>query len=364
MISGSPRFLFVPVSGSGGAGEFMRSLIIARSLRQRWPNADIHFVVNAEAAYARELEFPHTTIQGSPTYNVAAVNDVLTQVRPHVVVFDSAGRVAQYRHAKALGVAVVYVSSRFQTRWKGFRLRRMRYFDQHWIAQPRFLDSELTRWEKLKLAVMRHVAVVFLDALFETVTPARQAQLLEALHLRVRDYVVLCLGSGGRYAQVRDPAAMLVVVAERVHSRTGLACVAVTGANAAAPVAPAEGVQTIASLPNGELIALLRGARVAVVNGGSLLLQTIANRIPAVAVPVAGDQADRIRRCAERNLVVPAAFDESQIEAAVTSLLQDMTRRAVLEDAMERLALGNGVSAAVDALAQLLERRGVLPVRQ
>lgn len=349
-----PRILFVPVSGAGGAGEFMRSLIVARALRERWPDAGIHFVVNAAAGYARDLEFPSTIIEGSPTYNVAAVNATLVRERPHVVIFDSAGRVAQYAAARALGARVIYVSSRFKTRWKGFRLRRMRYIDQHWIAQPRFLGAGLTGWERLKLRLMRHLQPIFLEVLFESSDTARQERVLASMQLRPHRYVVLCIGSGGRYAHRADAPAILLSAAERIHRATGLRCVVVAGANAPSPLPSPAGVHCVVSLPNGELMDLLDGAQVAVVNGGSLLLQAIANRVPTVAVPVAGDQADRIRGCVAFGLTVASALDADAIAHHIVQLVTNERRMSTLRDALERLDLQNGVATAVAAVAGLL----------
>jgi glycosyltransferase involved in cell wall biosynthesis len=293
-------------------------------------------------------------IEGSPTYNVRAVNEVITRERPHVVVFDSSGRVAQYRCARTQGAAVVYVSSRPRTRWKGFRLRRMRYMDQHWIAQPRFLGGDLTRWERLKLRLLPHVATVFLEAIFESSDPARQAALLARLAVQPERYVVLCLGSGGRYARVKDVAQTLLSAAARIHDAAGLDCVVVTGANAAPAGSLPHGVRVVAAVPNGELMDLLCGAQLAVVNGGSLLLQAIANRVPVIAVPVAGDQADRVERCAHAGLIVRADLDAAAMARVALDLHANGELRTRLRQAMQSLALGNGVDIAVDALENLL----------
>ncbi|MET0658480.1 MAG: hypothetical protein ABW110_10045 [Steroidobacteraceae bacterium] len=351
------RILFVPVSGAGGAGEFMRSLIIARAIRERLPAANIHFIVNAEARYAQQLEFPSTVIQGSPTYNVAAVNAALERERPHVVVFDSSGRVAQYRRARAVGARVVYVSSRFKTRWKGFRLRRMRYLDQHWIAQPRFLGAELTRWERLKIALVGHVEPVFVETLFETPQAARQQRLLSSFGVERDRFVVLCIGGGGSYAGVSDASATLLAAASRIHSATGLTCIDITGPNAPQPSTAPDGVRMVAALSNGELMDLMTAAHVAVVNGGSLLLQTIANRVPAVAVPVAGDQGQRIQKCAALGLVVSCTLDANAIERDIVRLVSDERARLHMRSAMERIDLRNGTIVAVDALVRLMGQR-------
>jgi hypothetical protein len=351
----APGILFVPVSGPGGAGEFMRSLIIARALQAQAPKLRVHFVVNAEAGYARDLEFPATLIQGSPTHNTAAVNAVIDRERPAVVVFDSAGRVAQYRHAHERGARVVYVSSRFRARWKGFRLRRMRHLDQHWIAQPRFLAGALSRWERLKLAVLPRVEVVYLDAVFEPPDVQRRARIEASLALPPGRYAILCGGSGGIQGTDADASTVLVAAAAEIHRRAGLECLVVVGPNSSFASAPPPGVQVVRSLPNAELMDLITGAKLVVINGGSLLVQTLANRCVAVAVPVARDQDARIKRCVAEGLVVRAELEAGAIVRAALELHSNASARAALMQAVDRLQLMNGTTVAVAAIARLLE---------
>ncbi|MCE3283953.1 MAG: hypothetical protein K0R70_209, partial [Steroidobacteraceae bacterium] len=141
MVEAEPRFLFIPVSGPGGAGEYYRSLAAARGLERRWPGCRIRFVLNRAAPYAREAPYGVLSLEDSPTRSNARVIEYIRAEQPDVVIFDSSGRLAQYRAAQASGAGVVYVSSRPKTRWKGFRWRRMRVLDQHWVAQPRFLGG-------------------------------------------------------------------------------------------------------------------------------------------------------------------------------------------------------------------------------
>ena len=119
----APALLFVPASGAQGSGEYYRSLAIARAAQARWPAARICFIVNSAAGYARQCPFETVLVEGSPTYNTAAVNATIDRMKPDIVVFDSAGRVGQLAHARRRHAATVYVSSRFKTRWKGFRVR-------------------------------------------------------------------------------------------------------------------------------------------------------------------------------------------------------------------------------------------------
>jgi UDP:flavonoid glycosyltransferase YjiC (YdhE family) len=107
-------------------------------------------------------------------------------------------------------------------------------------------------------------------------------------------------------------------------------------------------------LPNGQLLGLVRDAAVAAVNGGSLLLQSLAQRVPLVAAPIAGDQAARIDACASRGGAVAAPLDAAALSAAVGALLDDPAACAALRASTAQLALRNGVDTATDAVARLL----------
>jgi hypothetical protein len=189
--TGQPRFLFVPVSGPGGAGEYFRSLAVARALERRWPGCAITFIVSRDAPYARDTPYPVRLVDRSPTYETRAVIDTIERERPDVVIFDSSGRVAQYRRARELGARVVFVSSRATTRRKGFRLRRMRRIDQHWIAQPRILGGDLGAGERLRLRLMPGCGVEFLEVLHDPVDEPGTRDLQRHLGVESGGYVLV-----------------------------------------------------------------------------------------------------------------------------------------------------------------------------
>ena len=67
----------------------------------------------------------------------------------------------------------------------------------------------------------------------------------------------------------------------------------------------------------------MRDARLIVVNGGSTLLQAIACGAACVAVPIAGDQRERIRRCVAAGVAVEAPLAAAEIAARSLALLRD-----------------------------------------
>jgi hypothetical protein len=353
----APRFVFVPVSGPGGAGEYHRSLAIARGLERRWPGARISFVLNRHAPYAESAPYPGPRLDDSPTRASAAVEQFLREERADVVVFDSSGRLAQYRSARAAGGRVVYVSSRPKTRWKGFRLRRMRTFDQHWIAQPRFLGGEPNAYERFKLRLVGRPEIVTLDTLHEPIVAGEVQDLQHRLGLEPGRYLVLCPGGGGKFDAGSDPARVFVDAAAALAARRAEPVVVVVGPHLHAQLAgqawPAN-LSIVPHLPNGQLLGLVGGATVAAINGGSLLLQSLAQRAALVAAPIAGDQAARIDACASRGGVVAAALDARALSAAVAGLLDDPVACATLRANTAQMALRNGVDTATDAVARLL----------
>jgi glycosyltransferase involved in cell wall biosynthesis len=112
----------------------------------------------------------------------------------------------------------------------------------------------------------------------------------------------------------------------------------------------------IAALPQADLAALMRGARLVIANGGSTLLQAIACGAAVVAAPIAGDQRERIRACAALSVAVEAAPHAGDLKAKAQKLLEDEPARAALSARAAALELADGIDIALDALASLGRR--------
>ena len=98
----------------------------------------------------------------------------------------------------------------------------------------------------------------------------------------------------------------------------------------------------------------LQAAELIVANGGSTLLQAVASGNPCIGVPVAKDQAERIRRCVAAGVAGSAPLDGAAIAQAVLSLLDDEARLQALAARTVAVGLTDGVAVAVQALAALL----------
>jgi len=353
-VTAPPRLLFAPVSGPAGTGEYVRCLTIARAAQARWPDIEIAFVLSRHAPYLPSVPFPVHPIDGSPTRHTAQVNAILARQRPHVVVFDNAGRTAQLACARHAGARVVFVSRRPAKRRKAFRLRWLRLLDQHWIAFPPFIDGPLGRWERAKLRLFPRHEVVFLGAVFTDSVPERRAALLAGLGLTGRRYALFTGGGGGGHPRRGGAPAVFAGAAAEIARRGDVGVVLVAGLAAGLAAGDRGPLTVLPSVAPEHLIDLVHDAEVVACNGGTTLTQTIAHGKACVAVAIADDQPRRVRRCARLGVAVAAPLDAGALAARVAELLDDGARRAALARRAAATGLDNGVGRAVDALARLL----------
>jgi hypothetical protein len=325
-------------------GEFARSSAIARAALKRWPSASVHFVLSRAAPYAAAAPFPTTLLASSATFHSAAVIDLIQTWRPHVVVFDNAGRTAQLRAAQRSGARIVFISARRRQRRKGFRLSWMRLIDEHWIAYPKFIAGELGLVERWKLKLLRRPAIRYLDVIFSRAPPATDAPL---------NHVLVVPGGGTGHPGAAGAVTLFLAAAKNLAAcgfQTKFVGPAPSGTDAASANFSALGM-----IPQPELAQLMCRARLIVANGGSTLLQSIASGAACVAVPIARDQRERIRRCVELRVAVEAELSASDIAAKAAALLRDEPARQALARRAAGLALADGVEVALAALGRFIE---------
>jgi hypothetical protein len=339
------------VSGKFGMGEYARSLAIARAAQRRWRDASVHFVLSREAAYAADPPFPTTLLRSSPTFHSAAVVQLLEQWRPHVVVFDNAGRTEQLRAARRLGARVVYISARRRQRRKAFRWQWMRLIDEHWIAYPEFIAGSMGVSERFKLRVAGRPVIRYLDVIFSRGDAAQGAAILSRAGCSAGTYVLVVPGGGTGHPGVAQ-AAEEFMTAARTLAADGTPTVFV-GPQAGNAVG-VEHWHPLGPLPQGDLAQLMLSARLIVANGGSTLLQAIACGKACVGVPIANDQFERIRRCVHAGVAAGAPLDAARIAQAARHLLRDDEERTALAGRAQALHLADGVEVAVESLANLV----------
>jgi predicted glycosyltransferase len=338
--------LFVPVSGAYGMGEYARSVSIARAAAERWPGTEVRFLLSRQAPYAAGAPFPATLLPASPTLHSPQVIRELEQFRPHIVIFDNAGRTAQLRAARAVGAGIVYISARARQRAKAFRWRWMRLIDEHWIAYPEFIAGALNSCEQLKLRFLKRPTVRYLDVILArgSAPPAADAD---------GTYVLMVPGGGTGHPGARDAVAQFQS-AGRGLAAAGTPTILIGPATQAMIDDAPSGLRLLAPLPQAELLALMRSARLVIANGGSTLLQAIASGCACVAVPIAGDQQARIDACVAAGVARASRLDGAQMLATAQGLLQDEAQRAALAARAAALNLSDGVEIALNGLGSLL----------
>ncbi|MEA5446040.1 hypothetical protein VCB98_09435 [Gammaproteobacteria bacterium AB-CW1] len=362
MSAPSPTVLFVPVSGSGGSGEYYRCLAIARALTGLCPDALVHFVVSHEARLERDPAFQYHELPDSPTRAVHETVEHIRGLSPDLVFFDSAGRMAQFRAARESGARVVWLSDRPNKRRKAFRLRMMPTLDLHLMAAPGEAEPRLGPWHRLKLRLFPHLATRFFSGIAPSVDSARRRELCEELGLPQEDYVVLAPGGGGYHYRGRPVPEIMLGAAAKVSEATGLACVMVMGPQYQGEVNDHEDherVRVVSSLPTQDLTQLLHGARLAVIGAGSMMTaQTLSIGVPAVMVPAGGDdQPPRIAEFSRRGLASAAEMDEQAIADAAIALAQDESRRHAQQTAVRDAGMRNDVDEVAKDLLVLLRQR-------
>jgi len=348
-----PRILFVPVSGPSGMGEFARARSLADALQARWPGVEIHFLLHRDAPYANGFHHAMTALPASPTLCTDEVVRTIEQFRPQVVVFDNAGRTDALRAARRIGAKVVYVSSRGRQRYKAFRMHWMRLLDDHWISYPALVAGELSVLERLKLRLLGRPQVRFLDAVL---APA-DARAADELLAGFGTPDLLVVPGGG--SQFRDASITPDDFARwaKIVAVQGFRVVFIAGPAFYDTHESLSEVRLLRGISGGTLRALLERTKLCLVNGGDTLLQGLTLSKACVAVPIAGDQAARIARCASLGTVAaPAAEASSGVEPAVTclELLHDEGLRIELEARVKAVGFEDGLTALIERLGSHL----------
>lgn len=340
--------LFVPVSGQFGMGEYARSLAIARAVQRHWPDAAVHFVLSRAAPYAADAPYATTLLPSSPTFHSAAVAELIAQFRPTIVLFDNAGRTAQLRAARRSGAHIIFISARGRQRRKAFRWRWMQLLDEHWIAYPAFIAGSPGVLEKLKLRLLGRPTLRFLDVILPPADGPLRSVLFARLEVAPGSYALVVPGGGTGHPRAADAVARFHAAATDVAA-TGIPTLFV----GPRVDTQAGSLRQLGSLPQAELVELMRGARLVIANGGSTLLQAIACGTATVAVAIADDQGERIRCCVAAGVCVTTSLDAAALAATACALIADEPARAALAARAKGLELADGITLAVTAIDAL-----------
>lgn len=323
--------LFIPVSSSSGIGEYMRSMIIAKAFKLRWPNVKIHFILNEQVSYIKNCPYTVHTCKGSPTKNISGVNDIIEKVSPDLVFFDASGRAKQFKKAKAIGAKVAFISQHNKKRTRGLKLNRLLNTDIHWVAQPDYCIKNLNFWQRLKLTIFNKKAPKNIGPVFEQSSHEYQKQLLIKHDLSTEEYFIFNAGSGGRKVANVFAADIYYQAAQNFYRKTlalkiNMKCVVLFGSNYPKDLPENKNIICLKNIENKDFIALLSNAKGCVISGGDTLLQCIALQKTSVAAPVSPDQPARLKLCKDQQLVLAAdPTSDSLVQQAMLILDEEKT---------------------------------------
>ncbi|WP_133405248.1 hypothetical protein [Parashewanella tropica] len=331
----------------------MRSMIVAQSVAEAWPQANIAFVLNRNAPYAEHCPFKTYLLDSSPTKDSDSVNQIIRDICPDIVVFDASGRQSQLKQAKKVGATTVFFSQHAKKRRKGLKLGRAKWTDHHFVVQPEYAIKPLSWLERLNIRLFNLTPPKSIGVVFRPAESTLKEQLQQQYQLCDKDYVLFSAGSGGH--QFGDHAASEVMFsqASRVAASLNVKTVVVMGCNYTGELPQStDSVEVISALDNQAFITLLSGAKAAVLSGGGTMLQSIALTIPTFAIAVSKDQPNRIKACLSQNLICTAT--EDTLEHA----LDDFLKPNSLTHWQKKLQLqpsGNGVPYLIQKFSQILE---------
>lgn len=344
------KILFIPVSGPKGAGEYIRSLTIAQKIKEISPKTELHFILNKNAKYIKEVPFQAHFIDGSPTLNVKTIKKIISIEKPDLCIFDSGGRTTLFRFLKKNKIPIIYVSSRDNTRGKAFRLRWLKLIAQHWIVQPVFVNGHLTLPERVKIRITGSPSPVFLETVFPETDPIRRKTFKKEIGIDDHHYILFSSGGGGSRGDGEQAPDIFAKAAEMIAIQTNIKCVVIMGPNY--PINPPKlpGVITIKSVTNYHFIDLIHDADFFVTGGGSTVAQGLANKKICITAPAAADQAKRIRAAANMGLVIPSNTDAQEISNKIMQLMNDQSLKKKIQFNVNRLNLNNGLSFIMDSI--------------
>ncbi|WP_394129182.1 hypothetical protein [Shewanella maritima] len=322
MASAPMRVLFAPVSSAEGIGECMRSAIIADAIQACWPDADIRFLLNKAAPFAQTCAYQTHLLDETPTKCTKAVNQFVTDFKPHIMVFDASGRASQLAHAKKTGAKVIFLSQHKRKRSRGMKLNRARHTDFHGVVQPDFVIGDISAFDKFKLNMLHLPKPVNLGPIFSQPQTQAQKMLLAELGLASQKYILFNAGSGGHYVDGKLAADTYYQAAQKCTELINLPCVVVFGVNYPKPLPENDKVMVLNNLPNSGFINLLDASQFAVISGGDTMLQAIALKKPIIATPVSKDQPTRIDICFKQKLIKSCQTDSDSIVKQILELVE------------------------------------------
>jgi UDP:flavonoid glycosyltransferase YjiC (YdhE family) len=173
----------------------------------------------------------------------------------------------------------------------------------------------------------------------------------------VPDLIIVPGGGSGFHDSAMTPA-HFARWGETIAAQ-GYRVVFVAGPAYSMPAPPDPRFRLLRGVAGGALRVLLARSRLVLVNGGDTLLQAMTLGKACVAVPIAGDQPERIARCAATGAVIAPLLRVGAADAVVSAclrLLGDTGELAALEARVQAAGLQDAMPAIIQTLGDCLHR--------
>jgi len=319
----NPIILFIPVSSTEGIGEYTRSVILAQAIEEQIENAEIHFILNKHAQYAHSCAFKVHFSNHSATKDTPAVKSVIQSIRPHLVIFDCAGRSRQFAYAKSLGAKVIFISQHKRKRSRGLKTNRLLNTDLHWVVQPKYAISPLGYLMRLKLKLLNKMPPKCIGPILPKIDPKITAKALASYHLNANEFFLFSAGSGGHKIDGTLVADIFYEAAIDFCQQTTIPTIMIFGPNYPNKLPESKLVTCLKYIPSTEFVVLLNEARGRVIGAGDTLLQAIELQKPSVAAVISKDQPARLDICSKQGLVITSETNRKSLFEKAICLLDE-----------------------------------------
>ncbi|WP_295682223.1 hypothetical protein [uncultured Nevskia sp.] len=344
-MSTSRFVLFVPQHQGGGTGEFFRLLTVATALHAADASVRIEFLMPKACRLRPLLPFPHTESDLPDEQRQQFHARELARLKPTIVVFDKTCRGSMLRLCRRLKIRSVCISDEPGTCGKTFRADWLWSLDEHWHQRYLLGRPAFSAWQRLLARISSTRRVLFDVCQLEDAVAALAPS---------SPYLLFVPGGGTYRIDGRTTAELFIEAADRVARATGMPVLAI--GQAVSGEEPGDRrVTVLPPQPQGQLIALMRGATIVVTGGGHLINQAISVRVPTVSMPLGGsDQSLRVDDFASRGWTVAAQPQVDDIADKTLQLLGDTAALQTMRERLQTIEIIQGVPLMVESLLRRL----------
>lgn len=345
----------MPSYSGGGSGEYalMRELAMAAS--QHWPHASIEFLLPGDSKPTVDLLFPSKRDPGTAKHRNDFYRKELKARRPDLAIFLPKCSERTLFLCRYLGIRTAQITTTPYPFRKTFYPWRFNIVDAHWHMRISVLEPAYTPWQALLTRLSsteRRVFDTYLGAGSDDKTALPQS-----LNSVIEEpYVLFAPGGGGYEIRGRPVADIYFEAAHSLQERAGVRTIILPGVFNTGHL-PTRGPIIAPPLSVAQVVRLMRNSRAVITNGGTMLHQALAVRVPSAAAALGGsDQSKRIEDYSAAGLIVSTEPNACELVTAAIKLLAPAVQQSMRER-LSGLHLADGIPMMIEGMARLLGER-------